>query len=199
MKDPVRRDTILTVVGFSLIAAFFVFGIYLPGQKAAAELRTEIATLQRSIRDVPDRVEELRSLREAIREREDYIRGTERLIPGRGNVDRVLAEVSQFAQSSHLTVTRLEPLEVVKRASYRVLPFRIQFRGRFAGVMRLLSGLERHKRLFAVEKLLLEQPRGPTERVIEGEIDFSVYARPAGDADSAENDANRDRRVADRR
>lgn len=197
MKDPVRRDSLLTVVGLALLVAVFMFVVYLPGRNAADRLEREIAAAEQSIHDVPARIAELESLGAALGLRNDFLKETEQLIPGDSDLHTVICQVADLAENCGLAVTRLEPLPKTVHQSYQTLPFRVSFRGGFRGIVTFLRGLEERARLFTIEEFSIT---GENEQIgdnVDADIHFSVYVRRAESSESADNNASSHRLRAD--
>jgi Tfp pilus assembly protein PilO len=198
MKDPVRRDAILTILGLSLLAAGFMFAVHVPNKKACAKLRTETSACEQSIQDVPLRVAELESLNREIQRRLDYLDRTKALLPCDANLHSVVARVSDLAQCAELTEGPLEPLSVIDYATYRAVPFRFSFSGQYASTLVFLSDLENSERLFTIDEFRLTGSSDSKSGVLEGDVVFSVYEAYATRNDSDENDASLDSLPADK-
>ena len=117
MKDPIRRDSLITIIGLSLLVALFLFAVYLPGRQAAATVRGEIAAAERSIREIPLRIAELESLKKQINRRNDYLQQTEPLMPRAANVPTILRQVTDLAKHSDLAVTKLKAMAMNRNGS----------------------------------------------------------------------------------
>ena len=178
MKDLIRRDSLVTIIGLALLAAAFVFVVYLPSQKTERAVRAEIAQAERSIGDIPLHVAELESLNREIAQRVAYLESTRQLVPHDSDMHTILSQIASLADESGLTVTRLEPLAAVSYATYDVLPFRVSLSGRFQGVLSLLRGLEAPRRLFTTDDLALRQISKDGD-VIEVDVNFSAYVKHA--------------------
>lgn len=198
MKDRLRWDSWVTIGGLSLLVAIFFLAVFMPERKKAARVRREIAETEQAIRDIPVRLAELESLDEQIARGNEYLKKTAPLVPLETDLHAVLREVSKLAEASNLSVTRLEPLVPAPYASFRAIPFRISFRGKFRQIAAFVRGLETRSRLFTIEELTLkcETPGSGTDA--QGDIRFSVYARNRDPADSIENNASPGRHIADR-
>lgn len=190
MIDQVRRDSMLTVVGLSLLVAVFLFLVYLPGRKVSAAVERETAQAEQSIREIPRRIAELESLQQDIRTRNEYLHKTRRLLPRNADLHTVIRQVAYLANNSGLMVTRLEPVSVVEHDSYRTMPFRLSFKGRFRGMAMFLRGLEGRDRLFTVESFSLKLGNERAGDEIEADLHFSVYSRSEENAENGENNGS---------
>lgn len=190
MKDPVRRDNLLTIVGMSLMIAFFLFAVYMPGQKACDEAETQIAAAKKEIQDLPMRTVEFEKLKKKIQDQKNYLNKTEKLAPEESDLQRVIRQVSDLARNSDLVVGPVKPQSEITHSSYVAVPFQLSFTGSFRGIATFLKGLESQERLITVEELSLS---GDDERNwgnIAGEMNFSVYIRRTESPDSDENNAS---------
>ena len=191
MKDPVRRDSLLTIIGLSLLVAAFVFAVYIPGKKACAQVERDIETAEQTIRDIPLRLAELDSLQKDIRRRSEYLRRNDRLVPGTIDSHTIIAFVSRLARNSNLIEGPLEPLDVAKLKTYQIAKYHFSFSGQFRDIATFLKGLETQDRLVAVDELELTSDDSNELSTVQGKILFSVYARHAELIDFAEiNDSS---------
>ena len=197
MKDPVRRDSLLTVMGLALLVAFFMFFVYLPNQRTATQLNREIAAAEQSIRDIPVRLAELELLGKELALRNDYLKETERLMPADADLHAVVRQVADLAENSGLTVTQLKPLPKTVHQSYQVFPFQVGLQGGFRGIATFLKGLEVYERLFTVEEFSLTAENERIEQLVDADMHFSVYVRCAESSESADNNASSHRLRAD--
>ena len=186
MKDPVRRDNLLTIVGLSIIAAVFVFAIYLPGYRAAARLRAEISTAEHQIREIPVRVAELELLHQRLEARRKYLQERGSVFAADPGVHEIIHEVALAGSRAGLEITRLEPLAPSSAASFQTLPFRLSFRGRYHACMHFVHALELQSRLMRIEDLRIFSESGKSGSVVQGELNFAVYARKAEKREVAE-------------
>lgn len=198
MKDPVRRDTLLTIIGLALLVAGFMFAVYVPGKKACATSKRDIRAAQQMISDIPVRVAELEALANDVRKRGQYLQTALPLLPVDADLHSVVAQVSDLARKADLAEGAFEPLAAVKHKTYQVSSFRFSFSGQFRGIVAFLSGLENSDRLVTVDELSLTSSGQDRLGSLEGAVIFSVYARSAGLADSAENNASSSSPPADK-
>ena len=199
MKDPVRRDTLLTIIGLSLMVVAFIFVIFLPGKKACAEIKREIADANKSIQEIPLRVAEVESLKKEIRKRQDYLKETDRLMPVDADLHAVIRQVAYLARNSNLDDGPLKPQPSIQHETYRVIPYQLSFTGDFRGIATFLHGLESQDRLFTVEEFDLTSRDESRPGTINGDITFSVYIRRAKVVNYNENDASSRQPRADNR
>ena len=190
MKDPVRRDTLATVVGLSVMIVFFLYAVYMPGQRACSAAERDIAAAQRAIHEIPQRLQELQLLQEQVKQREAYLASTIALMPVDANMHQVVRQVAGLAAKADLHVTRLEPLDVVDHESYQEIPYRVSLTGEFPGVAALLQGLENQARMFTVRELALSTESLSNPRIIKVDMYFAVYIRRSEISDSSGNDAS---------
>lgn len=197
MKDAVRRDMLLLIIGLSLIVAVFVFLVYLPGQRAEAAIQRELATAKDVIRKIPERVAELEALNREFELRREYLQSAEYVMPTESHLSSVLRRIAQQAERAELRVTRLEPLPTIGYASYECIPVRITIRGQFLQIADFLHGLEDSTRLFTVKEMRLDSTEWEVQGEIEGDVLFYVYAGKIDFSDFAEIDESPPRSAAD--
>ena len=197
MKDPVRRDNILTITGLSLMAGVFVFAVYLPGHKACERVRGEIQAAEQSIQAIPLRLAELEKLKGDVAKRQAYLQEMQRAVPMDAAIHDVIREVSDLARQSDLQVTRLEPLKLIGYESYERFPFRLTCRGKFRSLLAFARGLEDRSRLFLVDELKLSRESKGTGEDVDGDIYFSVYRNLNDSSESDEKEKSSEVSAAD--
>jgi Tfp pilus assembly protein PilO len=197
MKAIIHRDGILTIVGFALLTGVFLFLVYLPGHKAAIQLRREIEVTRQTIGNVPLHVAELEALQQELNEHTQFVRQARATAPVIADVHAVINQVTDLARQSDLVVTRLQPGTPEMHASYQQLPFQMSFSGPFHGVATFLKGIEDSPRLFTVQKFILKKETGKNKKSVQGDMNFSIYISDKDSSDLAENDGSRERMVAD--
>ncbi len=69
MKDSLKRDNLLTIVGTVLTVGFFVLVVYLPGERACQAARSEITIANRTIDATPTLILEAAQLEQKRGER----------------------------------------------------------------------------------------------------------------------------------
>lgn len=192
-----NRDSLLTIIGLSIPAALYVFGVSLPGERISKRIGNEIKAVQQTIQSIPLRVAKLNALQKTIHQRRASLRQTDRLIPRSPDLHTVIQETARFAKQARLTVTRLEPRELVDHATYRIQPFHVQLRGRFDSVVRFLHALETSPRLITIARCSLVRKDGTSGDDIDVDVDFEVYMNSADNSDSNDKHASSPVRQAD--
>ncbi|MFH1299887.1 MAG: type 4a pilus biogenesis protein PilO [Planctomycetota bacterium] len=190
MNEKLRRDSLITIIGLSIVVALFTFVVYLPGLKNKEQLNQEIAEIQQSICEIPKKVEQLEKLHQELDQRLIFINRHRQEIPTVKDTHLVLQRVALLAKMSNLTVSELNPGEFVLHETYLRQPFLLSISGPYSGLMQFLTGLENETRLFTVSNLSLTKQDGEAEGHIKGTLELSVYAlhgNQRGFSDFAEN------------
>jgi Tfp pilus assembly protein PilO len=185
---PLRRDSLLTMTGFTAAAATFIFALYLPGHRDSIKVKAEIKSAEESIREIPVKLAALERLTQEVEHSRSYLTKNRRLIPNEPDVGGVLREVSDLARNAGLQVSRLEPQPPVEYETYVAQPFALKSTGGFRGVMFFLRGLETRTRLYHVEELTMKQENERAGDSVETDMKFLVFSKRADLRDSAEND-----------
>jgi Tfp pilus assembly protein PilO len=133
MKDPVFRDTLIAFCILGVVAAVFMFGVYLPGRSRMEAIEMQTAAAEQSLRDIPIRVAELEMLDADLNERLDYLKKTADLVPSVPDTHATIRDVAELAANCSLKVARLEPLSPVRLETIEALPYRISLEGSRAG------------------------------------------------------------------
>ncbi|GAB4140173.1 MAG: hypothetical protein Tsb009_09390 [Planctomycetaceae bacterium] len=185
-----NKSNLYTIIALGALTVAFLWGFFIPERRATASAREEILELQHQIQQVPLRVAKLQALQQDVKKREEFLDKSSGWLPESTGVSHVLHKITQLARAEKLSVTNLKPLPDVTHASYRTLPFEIQFRGSFVGIARFLKGLETLDRAITCEKLTLTSDPANQGRFPQAELHFSVYASLPDSDDSNENNTS---------
>ncbi len=191
MNEKLRRDSLITIIGLAVVVALFTFVVYLPGLKQKQQLNQEIAQIQQSIREVPEKVAQLEQLHQQLNKRLTFIKQHQHRIPSDKDTHQVLQRVALLAKRSSLTVSELDPEEFELYESYIRQPFLLSVSGPYSGLMEFLSGLDHEQRLFTVSDLTLTKKNEENKGFIKGTIELSVYALRGNQRDFSDFNENR--------
>ncbi|WP_298869120.1 type 4a pilus biogenesis protein PilO [uncultured Gimesia sp.] len=191
MNEKLRRDSLITIIGLSVVVAIFTFVVYLPGLKQKQKLNKEIAQIQQEIREIPDRVKQLEQLHQELNQRLGFIHRHQHRIPTIKDTHQVLQRVALLAKTSSLTVSELNPGEFVLNETYIRQPFLLSISGPYSGVIDFLNGLDHEERLFTVSDIALTKQNKELEGFVKGTIELSVYALRGNQRDFSDFDENR--------
>lgn len=197
MNDSLRRDNVLTILGTVMIVGFFVMVIYLPGEQACQTARRDIIQANRTIEEMPNRIQLASEQLKLLRDRGATIRQRDRLLDDENALHGVLQKVANLARSSGLQVDRTQPLTPITRESYRVMPFQLTASGNFRRIATFLRGLESQPTLFTVERFSLKSESEQTGEALKADITFSVFVKRATFVDSAEKSDRQTQTQAD--
>ncbi|MCH9656132.1 MAG: type 4a pilus biogenesis protein PilO [Planctomycetes bacterium] len=191
MNEKLRRDSLITIIGLSVVVAIFTFVVYLPGLKQKQKLNKEIAKIQQEIREIPDRVKQLEQLHQELNQRLAFIDRHQHRIPTVKDTHQVLQRVALLAKTSSLTVSELNPGEFVLNETYIRQPFLLSISGPYSGVIDFLNGLDHEERLFTVSDITLIKQDEELEGFVKGTIELSVCALRGNQRDFSDFDENR--------
>lgn len=186
MKDGLKRDNLLTIVGTVVAVGFFVLVVYLPGERACQAARNEITIANRTIDATPMLIMEA-SLQEKKRgEKLVALQQLDRLLDDEYELHGVLQQVANLAQSAGLKMDRIQPQPAITRETYRVVQYQVTISGNFRRFAQFLYGIESQPTLFNVERLNLKNESGQNSEVLKADLTFSVFVKRASFAGFAE-------------
>ncbi|QDT94558.1 type IV pilus inner membrane component PilO [Gimesia algae] len=190
MNDKLRRDSLITIIGLSIVVALFTFVVYLPGLKSKQQLNQEIDEFHEKISAIPTKVKQLEELHQQLNQRIAFIDRLSRRIPVSKDSHQVLQRVALLAKTASLTVSELNPGETEEHATYTRQPFKLSITGQYAGLLQFLNDLDKEERLFTVNQVSVIKQDGDSTGLIKGSVDLSVYAlreNQRGYSDFSEN------------
>ena len=179
MKIGLREWIFVALLAAIPVGAYFL--VFTPHNKAIADANVQIqqkhAKLQRlarATRDIEDLGKEVDKLREAI----DFF---ESKLPPADQIDRLLKEVWQIADSNGLVTKSFRTMSAESKASYNELPILMQLEGEFEGFYAFLLALEQLPRITRIGKMELNKDNnaeGRMRAVITLSIFFEGDNRP---------------------
>ncbi|WP_417376081.1 type 4a pilus biogenesis protein PilO [Gimesia maris] len=191
MNDKLRRDSLITIIGLSVVVALFTFVVYLPGLKSKQRLNQEIEDYHQKISAIPAKVKQLEELHQQLDQRIAFINRLSQRIPVGKDTHQVLQRVAMLAKTASLTVSELNPGETEEHATYIRQPFKLSISGQYSGLLQFLNELDKEKRVFTVNQVSLIKQNGDSAGLIKGTIDLSVYALRENQRDYSDFSENR--------
>ncbi|MCA9013805.1 MAG: type 4a pilus biogenesis protein PilO [Planctomycetaceae bacterium] len=191
MNEKLRRDSLITIIGLSVVVALFTFVVYLPGLKNKQQLNKEITEIQQSISEIPAKVKQLEALHQDLDQRRLFVKRLSQRIPADRDTHQVLQRVALLAKTASLTVNEMNPGETVIHETYLRQPFQLSVTGPYTGLVQFLNGLDQEERLFTVTGVTLTKQDEGNEGFIKGTIGLSVYALRENQRDFSDFAENR--------
>ena len=179
MKDSIQRDNLFSIVGTVATVGFFVFAVYLPGERACQAARSDITVANRTIDSAPMLIQQAAMLHQTRAEREESLRQLDRMLNDEDELHGVLQQVANLAQSAGLKMDRIQPQATVIRETYRVVPYHVTISGNFRRIAQFLHGLESQPALFIVERLQLKGESEKASETLKADLTFSVFVKRA--------------------
>jgi hypothetical protein len=169
-----RREQALTLATLAGLTAAFIAAVALPGRNARAALNNDIAAAKLEIGRGPAVLDGFRIARTDVQRCRKYLESSSALV---AEPHDLLQAISRIAQTSGLSVVRIEPDAALQRSSYSEHPFKLEFTAKLGALTDFLAGLERSERLYVIEELVVRsQAAQQSGEVLEGTIRFVVYA-----------------------
>lgn len=186
-----RHDTRIAIFGTAILTAGYFWGVTAPGWSQARQIQKEIEDAQARMGQLPVLMEQRAQLVRRLNDLKQQHQQLIILLPVESHVSDVLRHVAGQAQTSRLTITRLEPLASIPHASYTAHPFQLSCRGQFSDIAHFLAGLESHTRLLTFGNVDFqrssETAASDSTRTIQVNFHFSVYSRHAEFTELTEN------------
>lgn len=183
-----RREQVLTLSVVAALTVAFIFAVAIPGSRARAELKAEIAASQAEIARGPEVLIAFGGERKRLQQHEDYLSASAGTAGGSSDL---LQEISRIASETGFRVVRIEPEQSRVRATYDELPFQLDFTAKLGTLASFLRELELNERYFAIEELSVRsQANREAPEELEGKLRFVVYAaKHSSVAPDEENDS----------
>ncbi|MFM9961222.1 MAG: type 4a pilus biogenesis protein PilO [Planctomycetaceae bacterium] len=197
MKDTLKRDNLLTIVGTVLAVGFFVLVLYLPNERACQAARNEITVANRTIEAAPTLILEAAQHEQKRDDRHAALKQLDHLLDDEDELHGVLQKVASLAHSAGLKLDRIQPLTATNRETYRVVPFQVTISGNFRRIAQFLHGLESQTTLFSVERFSVKCESEQASEALKADVTFSVFVKRASFAGFAEKNDSLSKTKAD--
>ncbi|MBC7816301.1 MAG: type 4a pilus biogenesis protein PilO [Planctomycetaceae bacterium] len=197
MKDSLKRDNLLTIVGTVLTIGFFVMVVHLPGERACQAARSEITVANRTIDAAPMLMMEASQHEQTRGKRLAALRQLDRLLDDENELHGVVQKVANLAHSAGLKMDRIQPQPAINRETYRVVPFQVTISGSFRRIAQFLHGLESQPTLFSVERFNVKCETEQASEALKADLTFSVFVKRASFAGFDEKNDSSNQTKAD--
>jgi len=170
---------IVLLTGIPVVAWRFVFR---PQNAQNAEMQKQIEAKQARLRELNQATGTIGDLRQRIEKLEKAMAFFRSKLPSEKEIDKVLQEVWQLAESNRLRTKSIRTLdrdrnsEFTSRAgAYCAQPISVQLEGSFLGFYSFLQALEDQPRIMRVQKMNLQKLKQGAEGTVQAEFIMTIF------------------------
>jgi Tfp pilus assembly protein PilO len=175
MKGNLRTKTWLVTMPIAGLAAAYVWFLFLPGQKAIADLNAELQAKQATITGMPRSIAARQALEKELQEIESYQQAWEGCSSNSAEVANLFGQIAEAMKTAGIETTRFAPEAVVKYDRMQKIPLRIGFSGSFPQICDFLMRLEKINQRIWVEDFNLEK-EGEKGDGLKCELNLAIFA-----------------------
>lgn len=166
-------------------AVAYVLLVFMPGQRTAGELKSQIAERQEHLAHAASTGTALVAAEEELRLARQYRDRWRQGAPHATRLSDLYARIHQLEKQSGVQTARFDPQPIVPKESITEVPLSIGCVGAFADVWRLLYGLERIPATLWVQRVHIEKSAGHAKHV-RCKVDLAIFADNRENSDYAE-------------
>ena len=175
MKFGIREIAFLAVMAGLLVAIYVLVWDKAQTKIAGMERKTEeklkpLSDLERATSGVSD-------VDKKVAELEEAIKFFEKKLPQERDIDQILKEVWNMAESNQLTTKTIKTMKSQRGAAYSEQPIEMSLSGNFNGFYDFMLKLEKLPRLTRVNQLNLDKISGK-EGAMEAKLVLSIFFEP---------------------
>jgi type IV pilus assembly protein PilO len=169
------------------VPAVSLFYVFQPRNEEIQQALREIQLKQARLDSLAQMTAKIEDLGLAIEQGRESIALIEAKLPSERDVEGILEQIWQIAESHHLTQKSIKTEKPVPAAQYRELPLKLVMEGDFDGFYQFLLELENLPRITRIHQLHLERNEGSngapgesTADSMKAEFMLSIYFEPDG-------------------
>jgi Tfp pilus assembly protein PilO len=168
---------ILLLMGIPLAAYALVFR---PQNLRNAEMLRQIDARQARLRELNKATATIGDLKREIASLEDAIKFFQSKLPNEKEMDKVLREIWQLAESNQLLAKSIRTLPVPDKAAGapagpRELPIAVQVEGDFRGFYAFLQSLESQPRIMRINSMTMTKLKDAPEGQVQVDFNMSIF------------------------
>ncbi len=185
MKPGLREIIfIVLLMAIPIGAWWFVFK---PSNARNAEIRQQIEIKQAKLRLLNQATASIGDLKKEIKSLEDAIDFFQSKLPSEKEIDKVLKEVWQLAESNNLTTKNIRTLKRKRDKNYSTAtsrfaeqPISMKLEGDFQGFYAFLLALEQQPRIMRVSKMDVSKVEDGPQGQIQADFIMSIFFENKG-------------------
>jgi len=179
------REVVLVAVLLALLAGSYVF-IFQKVNAQRQKLLDETSQEQQTLQDVRQATANIDDMSKKIAQMQKAITFFQSRLPAERDVDKMLKEVWQMANSNNLTTSTIKTLVSSHNVNYSEQPIQMSLIGNFDGFYSFLQQLERLDRITRVTGMRLQRIDGDNGKM-QAQLTLSIFFTPAQDGVAATN------------
>jgi type IV pilus assembly protein PilO len=172
------REIAFVIVMFGLLAAIY-FLVWDKAQTKIASMERKTEEKLKALGDLERATSGVSDVDRKVSELEEAIKFFEKKLPQERDIDQILKEVWNMAESNQLTTKTIKTMKSQRGAAYSEQPIEMSLSGNFSGFYEFLLKLERLPRLTRVNQLSLDKITGK-EGEMEAKLTLSIFFEPEG-------------------
>ncbi len=168
IKDKKSSRTLIVTISLPAVAIGYVVFFFLPGQKEIGRLRDEFHQRQNFALEADRLTMAIRKVENDRAGAQNFIATWRELAPAQGKLAPIYGAVSQLAQDSGTSITRLDPQQTIQLETIGHSSFAIELKGNFSQIAEFVRGIEMRPETIWITDLMIEPAQRDSNRAVGG-------------------------------
>lgn len=170
----VRRGSWIVILPVAAVAVAYVVWVFMPGQRAIAELREKIKAKQDFIAEGEQRGRTLKQCKQILEKTHAYVTPCRKRIPEEKELGAIFGEIHELANGAGIHITRFDPQAPLALDTLRRIPINLGCTGSFGQVYEFLRKLEGMPTASWVVSVKIERS-AKNEEDVQGEVALVIF------------------------
>ncbi len=175
MKLPFQKSHGLLAVITLIAAGLYALLVLRPGYATIDQLATNLAVVRGELSHLGDESVRAEQLQQELQAVEDYNRQWHSRLHSGSAISEVYAQITDLAQSTGVSTTRLDPSADVNYSTICKTPLSLELTGTYQEVHDFLVALENREEVIWIDELRLRKDR-QSEGYLQCELTMGIFA-----------------------
>jgi Tfp pilus assembly protein PilO len=172
---PSKPRTLVMTIGLGAAVVAYAFGVFLPGQRATAELRKQLREKRMAIMQADRLLYPIYDAETELSRAKEFLDKSKAAAPAEDEIASVMAEVHRRALATGVEVVRFEPRKPTSLETVNQHPVAVTLEGRFHAVWTFLHKLETLEAPLWISDLRVD-PKEGLEDELQLELVLTVFS-----------------------
>lgn len=154
-----RIKLVIVAILILLPIVIFFFAYYQPKTKISQGLVSQKTTLERQIREVKRKTDNMEQFKKELKQAEIAFNETAELLPKEKEIPQLLKDISSLGRNAGLDFLRFTPQKEIPKDFYAELPAVINVRGPYHNMGFFLDQVSKLRRIVSVSNIRMASPK----------------------------------------
>lgn len=176
MNETLKKNKALIVTALAAGATLaYLFGLFLPGQKAIAQQREELEMRRLAVSEADQFRINIHEALGPLEETERYVASRRAALPNTDQMPALFSHISDEVEQAGVSLVRFEPHAPETLATLTIVPVFLTVEGQFGEIYSMLGRLEQLAETIWIDTIQLEQ-HGEAGESVRCELNLAIFA-----------------------